>query len=744
MEKRKLEKQINLYFIFIIALYCFLLGLHGQQKLPEPEKHEVEVRLVLVDVIVTKDGKFVTDLNMNDFELYEDGEIVPINSFELISFGERETLAVEEETEEIPPEATKKDIPEKQLVVVFDGISSWKRNLKEGSRKIVDELVSLAKLGNEVMVIQLSENKGIEILQPFTTEEKLIRKALIKSSGSIWFDRSLDGIKMLQEVGIEDVGPMAQVERYAEGLQPLLEQEYLYAERGRFEKALGGLLAVTNMIRDLPGRKTILLISDGFPDISGKTLDSIITETTPKHIVSGARSPHLDIRKDTGKIRVFDPFNILGKKKIMSGEEAIREFIRFANAQNISVYSLDPEAFTKDLVLVSAERGPRDEMMQIIKWRTEDKISRIQNLRWLSEDTGGVSLRGAKRYDKFYKVMRTDLNYYYQLSYYPPRGKPDDQYHKIDVKVKRSGVDVRHRRGYTDYSEEGEEKMLLVSAYYNPSLFKSLPIEAQFIAFYKNEKKYEPWMNIALPTKELFMRRGISPGFKVFNLHIWVKDKERGEKAFSGQIPIPFNIDSSFVDMVKSTDYLVFHYKGPEMDIPQKEYQAIFALYDEQTNELGTWEGSLVPPEFKEGKGGGIANCVLGSVASSSKKGRKSFSISKEDGSMEYGEIKFFPAVTNRFQRMQDPSVFIQVYLPQGKVKVSPEFTVSREGGILQRIPAELIAETWNKKSKILSGIFNLDLSIAFPGEYMFRVEIPVSEEGPILTKEVKLIKLAY
>jgi len=36
---------------------------------------------------------------------------------------------------------------------------------------------------------------------------------------------------------------------------------------------------------------------------------------------------------------------------------------------------------------------------------------------------------------------------------------------------------VRSRKGYTDYFEKGEEKMLLVSAFYNPSFFNQLPFE---------------------------------------------------------------------------------------------------------------------------------------------------------------------------------------------------------------------------------------------------------------------------
>ena len=78
--------------MFFLICFCPLFyWLYGIQQV----KHEVAVRLVLVDVIATKDGEFVKDLTAEDFEVKEDGKKIPINSFELISFEERE-LSIQE------------------------------------------------------------------------------------------------------------------------------------------------------------------------------------------------------------------------------------------------------------------------------------------------------------------------------------------------------------------------------------------------------------------------------------------------------------------------------------------------------------------------------------------------------------------------------------------------------------------------------------------------------------------------
>ena len=689
-----MRKQVYSFLIALIFLFCALSESQKQQKLP-PQKHEVEVRLVLVDVIVTKDGEFVTDLTKDDFELYEDEKRVSINSFELISFAERKVRTIEEKQEKIPL-----IVPKKKLVVVIDGINTLQRHLKRGNEKIINELVELVKLGHEVMIIEIDRRKGVEVVQPFTLDEELIERAVARAGGDIWVEKSLDALKMRQDVDVKGTGDQAQAPRQideTEQEQALMFEEW-YFKKQRFEKSIGGILAVFSMIKDLPGRKTVLLVSDGLPSLSPKGVNTSINVTGTAGLLSG-NIVSLDREKaGYGTIGIFDPFNILGKTHYLKGDDVIQGLTHFANAQNISVYTLDPGTFTEYFFTVTAENDP-NEIDQIIGAKHE-KLNQVQNLRWLSEETGATWLRGAKKYDAFRQVINTDLSYYYQLSFYPRRKKSDNTYHEIKVKVKRKGVDVCFRKGYTDYSEDQGERMLLVTAYYNPSLFKEIPFEAEFIPFHKESNKYEPWMSVALPVKELFLERKVAHGPKKFDLHIWIKNTKRGEKAFGGQITLPFNIDSSFLDSIKSMDYLGFHSKGPEIDFGEGEFQAIFAVFDPQTNEVGTWEAPLTLPDLTESRQAAIMNGVLGYTTQNPEKGAESFSLSRKDGSLEYGEMKFFPAVINRFQLMQDVFLFLQVFFPQGRMKGQPHFSVSGDG-LSQVIPGELTAESWNERSNV-------------------------------------------
>ncbi len=134
-----------------------------------------------------------------------------------------------------------------------------------------------------------------------------------------------------------------------------------------------------------------------------------------------------------------------------------------------------------------------------------------------------------------------------------------------------------------------------------------------------------------------------------------------------------------------------------------------------------------------------IINCVLGDTVSNSKNVKNSFSLSNKDGSLEYGQIKFFPKVTNQFKKWEGASVFMQLYLPQGKTKIQPHFLLLGEDGRLRPLPRVLVSEIWNEKLNVWSSIFKLELDQGTLGENSLYMEILEPGEGAALSKEMQL-----
>ena len=73
--------------LVLLLSFCILMPVLGQTG-PTADKDDVvkiTTNLVQIDAVVTKDGKAVTNLTADDFEIYEDGRKQMITSFAYIS-----------------------------------------------------------------------------------------------------------------------------------------------------------------------------------------------------------------------------------------------------------------------------------------------------------------------------------------------------------------------------------------------------------------------------------------------------------------------------------------------------------------------------------------------------------------------------------------------------------------------------------------------------------------------------------
>ena len=93
---------------------------------------------------------------------------------------------------------------------------------------------------------------------------------------------------------------------------------------------------------------------------------------------------------------------------------------------------------------------PADPQLNLSLQSFNDALRLSQDsLRSLSEETGGFAAVNRNDFsDAFSRVVK-DSSSYYVLGYYPKNDRRDGRFRKIEVKVKRPGLEVRSRRGYT-------------------------------------------------------------------------------------------------------------------------------------------------------------------------------------------------------------------------------------------------------------------------------------------------------
>jgi VWFA-related protein len=676
----------------------------AQDKVVDQESREVDVRLVLVDVIATKDGEFFPGLKKSDFRVFEDGKEVPINSCDLISLGKSDIKFAKEEpgNEAAPPVIVRK----KRLAVLFDGLNAWDREFKKAAQQVSDELIALAKQDTEVMILILDEANGLRIVQPFTDQETLIRDAAGKASASIF-------PLFLYLKDYDEMGGSIEVTE-------MREFEHRNRAGTRLTRTIGGLLAAIHMLESLPGRKNLLFVSGGIPDLDKVGSENGLPLSSPKR-----------------SFQVFDPFGILEKQVFWTESDLMKEIIRVANDRNISIYSLDPEVSSKFI-----HAGPLAESVAEVpsgKLIAEEKYLQMQNLQTLSEKTGAKLLRGADKIESFRQVAANDLSYYYQLSYYPPRSKADKEYHKIEVKLwGRKGVQVKTREGYSDSFVEQSLRIRLVQAFYNPDLFRGkVPFEASFIPFASESGKIQPWMSLALPAQEFF-GPWAEAGKKTYEFHFWIKGEDETGRILTGKVAVPFEMNDAFKARLSSMDFFRLHYFGPKIEIEDGKHRIIFALFDPETGEIGTWTSDCPPPIKKGALEPSFLNCVPGYAVSNAIDRKGVFLLNGANGSLECGQIKFFPKTAGGFARTEDACLFVQAYSPQG-APGEARFELADPSGQSRKINVTTAAESWNKNTKVWSAAYNLDLEGAAPGDYIVTITLPPAAGKPALTRDVQI-----
>jgi VWFA-related protein len=106
-------------------------------------------------------------------------------------------------------------------------------------------------------------------------------------------------------------------------------------------------------------------------------------------------------------------------------QDEMRTIVEAANRGNVAVYPLDPTGLSMEM-------------------RLGDKGTLYQ----LAAETGGRTIVNTNNFAGGLERVFVDNTAYYVLGYTPTRTEDDGKYHKITVKVKRSGMRVLARQGY--------------------------------------------------------------------------------------------------------------------------------------------------------------------------------------------------------------------------------------------------------------------------------------------------------
>jgi VWFA-related protein len=182
---------------------------------------------------------------------------------------------------------------------------------------------------------------------------------------------------------------------------------------------ISGLEAVVESLAAAPGRKTVLLFSEGL---------AIPANVEPAFVSLVARANEANVSiyaMDAGGLRVASPTDETARELRQAGERRLRQ------------------------IAGAGDPGLDGSLMRQLE-RDEDllRLDPRSGLGQLAEGTGAFLIRDTNDAAAALRRVEEDMRFHYVLSYAPSNESFDGRFRRVDVRVRRRGVSVQARQGY--------------------------------------------------------------------------------------------------------------------------------------------------------------------------------------------------------------------------------------------------------------------------------------------------------
>jgi VWFA-related protein len=397
------------------AASIFAVSLYAQQPQTQapaqPRMFRSSTALVEVDAIMLdKAGKFVPGLKADDVTLFEDGKPQKIQQFYMVThdFGNAPGAPVSEYADQA-------DFKTHRLfVILFDegGLANESMmRAKKGAEQFVREQMADQDAGgiyvnNGMYHSLLTTDKiqliaGIHAVKPaFDTRQRLLSsfREFPQIGSETDARRIADGAIEVTKQMAADACQNDPMDCRMEGGQAEVENKIqqkanLYVRQARTltSQTVDNLEHVARGLGRLPGRKTVIFITEGF----------FVDEARPT-------------------------------LQMVAGEAA---------RNGVTIYSIDARGLINSM-------SPNPDVVRREQGRTTSFDTGEDAAGMLTAGTGGFMVRGVDDMSRAFGLIAHDTSTYYVIGYQPDNAKMDGKFRKIEVKTSRADVQVRARKGY--------------------------------------------------------------------------------------------------------------------------------------------------------------------------------------------------------------------------------------------------------------------------------------------------------
>ena len=380
---------------------------------------KISTTLIQIDVTVTdKKGKIVSNLKPEDFEVYENGKKQTITNFSFISSpGESKpqpTPAQNSKTESgipLPPVQIRPEQVRRTIALVVDDLGLSFESIhfvRRALKKFVDEQMQ----PNDLVAI-IRTGSGMGALQQFTSDKNLLYSTIEKINWNANGRAGVSAFAPIEPSLLEEMQAMG-ADVSDEDIEEDNQRTKQFNEFREDIFSIGTLGAINFIVKgmsELPGRKSIMLFSDGFAICNPDNPDRCSRMT-----------------------------------------DQVRQLTDLCNRAAVTIYTQDSRglAYTG---LTAADRvtGDVQSIQNAMKTRSDQLFNNQEGLSYLANETGGRAVFNSNDLNLGLEKMLEDTKGYYLLAYQPDSETFDSaarKFNKLEVKLVSKDYSVRYRSGF--------------------------------------------------------------------------------------------------------------------------------------------------------------------------------------------------------------------------------------------------------------------------------------------------------
>ncbi|PYP88680.1 MAG: hypothetical protein DMF61_05725 [Blastocatellia bacterium AA13] len=659
----------------------------------------ISTELVQLDVVVTdKSGKIKRGLERSDFEIYENGKKQATSFFEFVDSGKTrhssEPGGKDADYAPITGQGPSASQIGRVFAFVVDDLTIDYDDLNLVRKMLNNFVDNEVKPNDLIAIVRTVGGKGL--LQQFSADKALLHRAIstltpVTHQLAAFNNPAPPRLNPQQTPG-GGTASMTNTEEINGGMP---DSDNPLDDTNRAMRAfmsLGTAGFVVDSMKQLPGRKSLVLISGGLPVLSANAgtesanLTDFLNSLTDRATRASVSINTMDIRglkafsgiagfADTPARSAMD-VPVSGQRQSSSSTNDPRNGRGFGRVPDEALFG---------------DNNPFDEM------------EGHNGLRILAAATGGISVLSKNDFDDGLQKIAGASDGYYLLAYTPSDTKFNGDFRKVEVKVKADGIRVYSRRGYLAREEKPQaapatKQDQLLAAIKSPLALREVEMDATLL--YKRAPQNRGAVDIDLVIDSKKLRFESNEGKHKSDLDVagFVFDqfgKLRG--GFSETIAPVLNQDEFARIMKGGLSYSANTVLAPGV------YQVRIAVRDNKTGSIGTLSRYLEIPDLSKARLA-ASSLLLAAVPAGEMDAKKPTPITAD----------------RRISNKQDLRYAVILYnakLKDGRPQIKSQLIISRDGEPIFKQPEEMVTVSGKDQSEVIKW-GQLALSKAKPGRY--------------------------